>query len=354
MRTSDLDFPLPEELIARHPPKERCHARLMEIQCADGAIHHHKFSAFADLLQDGDLLVLNDTRVVPARLRGNKTTGGQVEGLWLYANADATANCLLHGGRLREGVQFFIGEKVGPFTLQEKLPKGHWRVAPPAGKTWKSLLDSAGLPPLPPYIRRRRREEGEAAESVEDAERYQSIWANFEGAVAAPTASLHFDEDLLSQLKSQGVNIALLTLHVGEGTFLPIETEDIESHPMHSEVYSISKKTVEAIRRTKNNGGRVVAIGTTVCRVLETTEALIGGKQEGSTNLLITPGFEFQVVDALLTNFHTPSSTLLALVAAFVQHTSGEDGLKRVKDVYAAAVEERYRFYSYGDASLWL
>jgi len=354
MRTSDLDFPLPEELIARHPPGQRRQARLMEIQCAAGQIHHHEFPAFADLLREEDLLVLNDTRVVPARLLGKKITGGQVEGLWLHANADGTADCMLNGGRLREGVDFFLGEDVGPLTLQKKLLKGHWRVAPPTGKTWQTLLNSAGLTPLPPYIRRRRREEGEAVESEEDASRYQSIWAKSDGAVAAPTASLHFDEEMLSQIKNQGVKIVSLTLHVGEGTFLPIETRDLASHPMHSEVYSISKETAESIGQTKTDGGRIVAIGTTVCRVLETEGVLRGDKLEGSTDLLITPGFKFQVVDALLTNFHTPSSTLLALVAAFAQHKNGKDGLKRVKEVYAAAVEKKYRFYSYGDASFWI
>ena len=354
MRTEELDFPLPEELIARQPAQRREDARLMVVRGAAAAPEHRRFVELPELLRAGDLLVVNDTRVLAARLLLRKRTGGAVEGLYLRALEGADARCLLSGSRLRPGVELDFAasagaERAATLRLEEKLEPGVWRVRALAAD-WETLLAQHGAVPLPPYVRRLRVAHGEPEEQAEDAERYQTVWAAQAGSVAAPTASLHFRAPLLDALAARGVVRAPLTLHVGRGTFLPVEAETLEAHAMHAERFTVPEATAAAIARTRAAGGRVVAAGTTVCRALE---AWATGER-GETRLMIAPGFRFQVVDALLTNFHTPRSTLLALVAGMAARLGAEDGLARVRAAYAVAVRERYRFYSYGDASLWL
>jgi S-adenosylmethionine:tRNA ribosyltransferase-isomerase len=354
VKTSDLDFDLPERLIASHPPATRAAARLMVAHAKSGALQFTQFAALPQFLRAGDLLVLNDTRVLPARLKLHKLTGGVIEGLFLYENADGTARCMMSGGRLREGVELVAAEPAGERTailrLVQKRERGEWQVQKLSADSWITLLERIGSTPLPPYIRRLRIAAREADDSVEDRERYQTLWAQQNGSVAAPTASLHFDADLLQRLVQLGVQFAHLTLHVGQGTFLPVDCERLEDHPMHSERFIVGAELEEQLRLTREHGGRVIAVGTTVCRALE---AWARGDRV-QTELLILPGFEFQIVDALITNFHTPRSTLLALVAGVAQAQGAEDGLAFVKTAYAAAIAENMRFYSYGDASLWL
>lgn len=350
MRSDALDFPLPEELVARHPAQARGDSRLMVVRGGAASPGHHGFRELPQMLREGDLLVLNDTRVLPARLLLRKLTGGAVEGLFLRELGAGDARVMLSGGRLRPGVELSgLGDETPRMRLEERLGGGVWRIRS-LGAAWPVLLDGLGSVPLPPYVRRLRSADGEDEEAAEDEVRYQTVWAEQQGSVAAPTASLHFDESLLADLAARGVERATLTLHVGRGTFLPVEAEQLEDHDMHSERFAVPTSTVEAIERTRAAGGRIIAAGTTVCRALEAHAR--GDVDE--TALMIAPGFDFQVVDALLTNFHTPRSTLLALVAGMAAAHGAADGLEAVKAIYAEAVRERYRFYSYGDASLWL
>jgi S-adenosylmethionine:tRNA ribosyltransferase-isomerase len=350
VRTSELDFDLPERLIASHPPAARSDARLMVVRGAMQEPLFTRFTALPEFLCPGDLLVLNDTRVLPARLPLNKTTGGAVEGLFLYEQGDGVARCMLSGGRLREGVELVAGGSAPLLRLVRKLERGEWEVRLLASGPWPAFLQQYGSTPLPPYIRRLRIAAEEAEDSAEDRARYQTLWAQQDGSVAAPTASLHFDADMLQSLVASDVRFAHVTLHVGQGTFLPVEAEVVEEHPMHAESFAVGEELQEQLRRTRTDGGRIIAVGTTVCRALE---AWARGDR-GSTELMILPGFEFQLVDGLITNFHTPRSTLLALVAAVAGSHGAGDGLARVKQAYAAAIAEDMRFYSYGDSSLWL
>ncbi len=352
LRTDELDFPLPEELIALHPPAERPDSRLLVVDCAAGEWVHRRFRDWPGLLREGDLLVLNDTRVVPARILARKPSGGRVEGLWLEARADGRALFLLSGSRLRPGTELLLANGEYRLRLTEKTAPGRWLLEDASGLGWLRLLSQTGATPLPPYIRSRRERAGQAQDSSEDRDRYQTVFAAADGAVAAPTASLHFDAAVLDQLRARGVETATVTLHVGEGTFLPVNAERVEDHPMHAERFSLPAATLSAMAAARARGGRVIAAGTTVCRVLESHGR--DGRTEGATELFLRPGSRFHAVDALLTNFHTPRSTLLALVAAFAEHAGAADGLDLVKRAYAAAVEQRYRFYSYGDASFWL
>ena len=351
LRTDELDFPLPEELIALHPPAERTDSRLLAVDCAAGEWRHRSFRDWPELLRPGDLVVLNDTRVVPARFVARKPSGGRVEGLWLEARPDGRALFLLSGSRLRPGTELLLANGDYRLRLAEKTAPGRWLLEDGSGLGWLRRLSVAGSTPLPPYIRSRRERAGEPDDSAEDRERYQTVFAAAAGAVAAPTASLHFDEGVLAELASRGVESATVTLHVGEGTFLPVSAERVEDHPMHAERFAIPAATAEALAAARARGGRVIAAGTTVCRVLESYGR--DGRTEGATELFLRPGSRFHWTDALLTNFHTPRSTLLALVAAFAEHAGAGDGLALVKRAYAAAVEQRYRFYSYGDASFW-
>ena len=335
MRTDDLDFHLPPELIAQEPPRDRAASRLLHYRRPDRSIAHRQFRDLPDLLRRGDLLVFNDTRVVAARLVGSKSSGGRVEIFLERALEGRAALAQLRASKpVRDGSEVATtGGTVRVLGREADL----WRIELPAPAL--EFFEQWGEVPLPPYIQR-------AAEAT-DRERYQSIFARERGAVAAPTASLHFDAPLMAQMEARGVGCAFVTLHVGAGTFQPVRADDLESHTMHAERVSVSAATCEAVQRTRSAGGRVIAVGTTVVRALESA-ALQGTSQRltpwsGETRLFIRPGFHFQVSDLLLTNFHLPESTLLMLVCAFA-------GRERVLAAYAHAVRARYRFFSYGDA----
>lgn len=362
MRTADLDFHLPGHLIASHPPPERAAARLLVVHCRQGSWEHRRFRDLPELLRPGDLLVLNDTRVVPARIVARKATGGRVEGLWLEERGGGLALCMLSGGRLRPGTELLLPNGPYRLRLESRIAPGRWLVEDADRVGWLRLLAAAGATPLPPYILERRRRGAEAEDSPEDRERYQTVFARAEGSVAAPTASLHFDDELLHAIAARGVETAFLTLHVGSATFEPIRTDRVEDHWTDAEPYSVPGSTLGALHRTRAHGGRILAAGTTACRVLEHLARSGDGPDDppaasgrrGTTDLFITPGSRFLWTGALLTNFHVPRSTPLALVAAFAAHAGAPDGLDLVQRAYAAAVEQEYRFFSYGDASLWL
>ena len=334
MKLSDFDYRLPPELVAQHPVPERTASRLLHVDGASGALEDLRFIDVASLSRAGDVLVVNDTRVIKARLRARKDSGGEVEMLVERvidshrALAQVRASKPLRAGRtvvLAGELAVEVVGRVGEF-FELRFP----------GDGVMAALDALGEVPLPPYI-------VHAAQGDDEA-RYQTVYAQVPGAVAAPTAGLHFDEALLSSLKGNGVEVASVTLHVGAGTFQPVRVDDVSKHVMHSEWYSVPAATVEAIARAKANGGRVIAVGTTALRALESAASsgeLIAGSAE--TRLFIVPGYCFRVVDALITNFHLPKSTLLMLVSAF----AGPDSIRRA---YAHAVADRYRFFSYGDA----
>jgi S-adenosylmethionine:tRNA ribosyltransferase-isomerase len=353
MKLDQLDFDLPEELIALHPSAERGNSRLLVQHCADGRTEHCKFADLGRYLRKGDLLVLNDTAVVPARLVLEKPTGGKVEGLWLGETEQGLGHGILSGGRLRVGVELHFGDGNVCMRLAEKLGHGLWYLEDVSGLGWLQLLARHGATPLPPYIRRLRREIGQAEDGLQDRQRYQTVWAANPGSVAAPTASLHFSQEHLLELQRKGVELCTVTLHVGLGTFIPIETERLEDHPIHSEHYQLDAQAAEQINLAKAQGRRIIAVGTTVCRVLESLPQPALPRQT-STNLYLLPGDPFRWVDGLITNFHTPRSTLLALVAAFAQAQGAVDGLGQVLSVYQGAIVRSYKFYSYGDSTLWL
>ena len=337
MRVADFDFELPNELIARYPTADRTASRLL---CVDGDTGHIADKGFTDverLLRAGDLLVMNNTRVMPARLFGQKASGGRVEMLIERLLDDRLALVHVRANRapkagqvlqLAEGVEIVVAGRRGAlFEL---------RLA--AGFSWLDVLHQQGHMPLPPYIDR--------ADESADQDRYQTVYARHEGAVAAPTAGLHFDQPLLDRLADKGVETAFVTLHVGAGTFQPVKVEHVHEHVMHSEYLEVSPGTVAAIAACRARGGRVVAVGTTSVRSLETAAQQSSGAlapYQGESEIFIYPGYEFQVVDALITNFHLPKSTLLMLVSAFA-------GTGHIKAAYAHAVAEQYRFFSYGDA----
>jgi S-adenosylmethionine:tRNA ribosyltransferase-isomerase len=332
----DFDFALPPELIAQTPAAERSGSRLLDGRT--GTPVDRVFRELPSLLNAGDLLVFNDTRVIKARLQGLKATGGSVEALVerVLPNHEVLAHVRASKSpRPRSWVRFadaFDAEVLGRTGPENSL----FRLRFPADPF--ALLEAHGHVPLPPYITH--------ADTAEDERRYQTVFAANPGAVAAPTAALHFDEELLAELRGRGVGTANITLHVGAGTFQPVRTENLSEHRMHSEWFDVSAGTVDAIARTRAAGGRIVAVGTTTLRALESA-ALGGSLQPGSrdTDIFITPGFEFRVVDVLVTNFHLPKSTLMMLVSAFA-------GFDRVRALYAHAIAQRYRFFSYGDAML--
>ena len=336
MRRQDFAYSLPAELIAQRPLEERSGSRLLVLDGASGASSDHAMRELPQLLRPHDLLVLNDTRVVPARLIGAKPSGGRVEIFLERALEGTQAVVQLSASKpIREGLEIHTAGGVVTVLARES---GHWQVRLPAPAL--QFFERFGAVPLPPYIHRSAQEE--------DRERYQSIFAREAGAVAAPTASLHFDEALTAALGERQVEHAFVTLHVGAGTFQPVRVEDLASHVMHAERADVPQATCAAITRARSAGGRVVAVGTTVVRALESAAAANGGNLapwRGETRLFITPGFEFRVSDMLLTNFHLPESTLLMLVCAF----AGTDAVLRA---YEHAVSERYRFFSYGDAML--
>jgi len=356
MKTDELDYVLPEELIAQQPAKNRGRCRLLVLDRQTGRMTDSCFADISEFLRPGDCLVLNDTRVLPARFFARRATGGKLEGLFLLQQDNGLWQVMLKGlGRVKEGEQIRLKNvKGGDFCVAQVLEKKAngkclLKIEPPllscdsktrgpAEKTLKLI----GFPPLPPYIRR----DMDLQQAARDKIRYQTVYAKYPGAVAAPTAGLHFTKKLLEKLKEQGVLFAYVTLAVGEGTFRPVTTETLEAHHIHEEQFSINKKNASIINRTRQNAGRIIAVGTTSVRVLETTVANgVVSAAAGSTDLFIKPGHKFKIVDAMVTNFHLPRSTLIALVAAFA-------GLDTILAAYAHAISRRYRFYSYGDAML--
>jgi S-adenosylmethionine:tRNA ribosyltransferase-isomerase len=339
MRLADLDYALPEELIAQQPEPERTAARLLALERASGAVAHRRVADLPTLLRRGDLVVVNDTRVIAARVRGRRPSGGRLELLFIRALDAAEDWEVLVRGAPRAGERVHLPAATGEWIAA--LGDGRWHLRlgdleePP--QAW---LHRVGEVPLPPYI---RRPDGPTAA---DRERYQTCYARVPGAVAAPTAGLHLTPALLDALATAGIGLARLTLHVGPGTFMPIRDDDLDHHAMLAEPYELPAQTVDAIAATRAAGGRVVAVGTTTVRALESAAARGPiGPGPGDARLFIRPGHAFRVVDALLTNFHLPRSTLLALVAAFA-------GWERVKTAYEEAVRSGYRFYSFGDAML--
>lgn len=343
--TEFLDYELPPHLIAQEPCAQRDRSRLLVVDRATSALTHRHFHDLPELLTPGDVLVLNDTRVVPARLLGRRTrTGGRWEGLFLKTGSDGAWEMLSQTrGRLLEGET--IDVEPGPLRLRllRKTPERHWLAIPevPPGESTDvfALLQQHGQIPLPPYVRK-----GRAGDA--DIERYQTVFARTPGAVAAPTAGLHFTPSLLEALDGRGIHRAFVTLHVGLGTFQPIQVADYREHPMHAEWGELPASTADALNACRDRGNRIVAVGTTAVRVLET----VAGSRplrpwSGETSLFIHPPYSFHGVDALITNFHLPRTSLLLLVGAF----AGTDLLRRA---YTTAVEQQYRFYSYGDAML--
>ena len=352
MRTEDLDYHLPEELIAQRPTDRRDEARLMVWRGAAAPVEHRRVRDLPDLLRPGDLLVLNDTRVLPARFFATRAgTGGQVEGLYLETRDDRIWHVMLRsGGRLRVGERLALDPAADHrLELVEKLPDGSWLIARHSTLDTEALLERFGVMPLPPYIERQRGGTDAASGlAALDRQRYQTVYARQPGAVAAPTAGLHFTDALLAALRRRGVGTAWLTLHVGLGTFAPVRSETLDEHPMHTERFAVPADTIDALRRARAERRRIIAVGTTSVRAIESLpDPLPTGDHHAATDLLIQPGFGFRFTDGLLTNFHLPRSTLIALVAAKV-------GLEHIKALYALAVEQRYRFYSYGDAMLLL
>lgn len=342
MLTSEFDFTLPDDLIAQHPVEPRDQSRLMVVRRREGRWEHRRFAELPDLLDAGDILVRNDTRVVPARLLGHReATGGKWEGLFLRARPEGTWEMLATTrGRIAPGECVIAGQGLR-LTLLERLDGGRWLVRTEAGEPAHAILERHGQVPLPPYIRKGREGPG-------DRLRYQTLYARSPGAVAAPTAGLHFTAELLERLAARGVACADVTLHVGIGTFRPIETERIEDHALHAEWAELSAPAAARIAEHRGRGGRVVAVGTTSARLLETAAATGQLRPfSGETALYLRPGHTFRGLDALITNFHLPRSSLLVLVAALA-------GPDLIRDAYAEAVRQRYRFYSYGDAMLVL
>lgn len=345
----DFHFDLPPERIAQRPAEPRDACRLMRLQRGAGRIEHRAFRDLAGLLRPGDLLVLNDTRVVPARFEARRPTGGRVEGLFLRAREEGAWSVLLrNAGKCRPGEKLSLNAAGHALVLVEREQEGQWLARPEPPAAAEGLLERIGSTPLPPYIRR----PGER-DDAEDRTRYQTVYARAPGAVAAPTAGLHFTPELLDGLERQGVGRAYVTLHVGLGTFAPVKAATLAGHPMHSEWYDLPADTLAAVERTRRQGGRVVAVGTTAVRVLESAARRPGplAPQSGWTDLFLYPPADFALTDALITNFHLPGSTLIMLVAAFCA-PGREEGRERILAAYREAIAAGYAFYSYGDAML--
>ncbi|OEF96348.1 tRNA preQ1(34) S-adenosylmethionine ribosyltransferase-isomerase QueA [Desulfuribacillus alkaliarsenatis] len=339
MKVQDFDFYLPEELIAQSPLSDRAGSRLMVVDTEANKIYDKQFADLYDSIKSGDTLVLNDTRVIPARLLGRSIdTGSKIEFLLLKPLEDDRWEILVKPGKkAKVGRVFEFGNGSLKAEIIDITPAGGRIVHFQYNGIFNEILDELGSMPLPPYI----------TEQLEDKERYQTVYSKYRGSVAAPTAGLHFTKEMLDSLQDKGVNIAYVTLHVGLGTFRPVQVDDVEEHVMHSEYYEISKDTADIINRTKASGGRVISVGTTSTRVLETVGQFDGIVTEtsGWTDIFIYPGYKFKVVDGLLTNFHLPKSTLIMLVSAFANQDL-------ILKAYEHAVSERYRFFSFGDAML--
>lgn len=357
MQLKDFDYRLPEELIANYPPDQRGDSRLLCLERDSGAVNHRSFGELPDLLNPNDLLVFNNTRVIPARLFGQKESGGKIEVLierllsdhealaQIRASKSPPLGCVLTFSQGRRNDAFLTGfapDAIEANALIQATVLGReeefYRLSFDSESSLVELLERFGHMPLPPYIKR--------ADQLSDRERYQTVYSEVPGAVAAPTAGLHFDEELLEKLGEKGIPKAFVTLHVGAGTFQPVRVDDIREHRMHTEWLQVPDSVVQQVRECRQRNGRVVAVGTTSVRSLET--AALGGTLapfQGETDIFIYPGFEFKVIDAMITNFHLPQSTLLMLVSAFA-------GKERILGAYEEAVRERYRFFSYGDAMI--
>ncbi|GAA0747691.1 tRNA preQ1(34) S-adenosylmethionine ribosyltransferase-isomerase QueA [Clostridium oceanicum] len=337
MKVKDFDFYLPEELIAQHPMEERDEARLLILDKKTGELKHKVFKDIIEYINPGDCLVLNNTRVLPARLIGEKeATGGKMEFLLLKRKEKDTWETLVKPGkRAKIGSKFIFGEGLLKAEVLDILEGGSRLVKFTYKGIFEEVLDKLGQMPLPPYIKAK----------LENKEMYQTVYSKENGSAAAPTAGLHFTEELLKKIKDKGINLAFLTLHVGLGTFRPVKAENIEDHTMHSEYYNIDQKTADIINSTKEKGGRVIAVGTTSTRTLETVSDESGriSEKSGWTDIFIYPGYKYKIVDSLITNFHLPQSTLLMLVSALSTR-------ENIMNAYKTAVEEKYRFFSFGDA----
>jgi len=339
MNTSDFWYELPEELIAQTPLGQRDASRMLHLDRVTGEIEHRHFTDILDYLRPGDCLILNDTRVLPARIYGVKEeTGAVVEFLLLKQRELDLWECLCKPGkRAKTGTVFSFGDGRLTGTVTDVTDDGGRVVRFSYDGNFYAILEEIGQMPLPPYIH----------EKLEDQERYQTVYSNELGSAAAPTAGLHFTSELLKKVEDMGVAIGKVTLHVGLGTFRPVKVDNIEEHKMHSEHYWMPKETADLINRTKENGGRVIAVGTTSCRTLESVASKLGhiAEDEDWTSIFIYPGYEFKAMDGLITNFHLPESTLIMLVSAFA-------GYDHTMNAYAEAVKERYRFFSFGDSMM--
>ena len=339
MQLSEFDYHLPEELIAQTPVEPRNSSRMMVLDPVEKTIEHKHFYDVLDKIMPGDCLILNDSRVLPARIYGIKEeTGAKVEFLLLKDKGDNVWETIAGPGKkAKPGTSFSFGDGLMKCTVQEVLEDGNRIVKFYCKDNFYSTLDKIGQMPLPPYIK----------EKLQNKERYQTVYSRELGSAAAPTAGLHFTEELLAKIKNKGVKIGFVTLHVGLGTFRPVKVDSIEKHKMHSEHYELPKSTADLINSTKQNGGKVIAVGTTTCRTLEAAyqkEQSIK-ESEGFTDIFIYPGYKFQVIDGLITNFHLPESTLIMLVSAFA-------GYKNTMNAYNEAVTKEYRFFSFGDAMM--
>lgn len=337
MDLKDFNYDLPEELIAQDPLEDRSSSRLMVLHKDTGRIEHKIFRDIIDYLNPGDCLVINDTKVIPARLMGIKEdTGAAIEVLLLKRNADDIWECLVKPGKkARTGARIIFGEGLLVGEIVDVIEDGNRMIKFHYEGIFEEILDKLGQMPLPPYI----------THKLQDKNRYQTVYAKNEGSAAAPTAGLHFTKELLEKIKEKGVNVVSITLHVGLGTFRPVKVDKIEEHHMHTETFNISKEAADTINRTRAAGGRVIAVGTTSCRTLESAAADDGTipARSGDTDIFIYPGYKFKAIDCLITNFHLPESTLIMLVSALA-------GRDNIMNAYETAVKERYRFFSFGDA----
>ena len=341
MKTSDFYYDLPKELIAQDPLEDRSSSRLLHLSLEDGSIEHRHFTDILDYLREGDCLVINDTRVIPARLYGHKEeTGALIEILLLKRRENDTWECLVKPGKkARPGARIVFGDGILKGEIIDVVDEGNRLIRFEYEGIFEEILDQLGEMPLPPYI----------THKLKDKNRYQTVYAKNDGSAAAPTAGLHFTKELLERVKAKGVNIAHVTLHVGLGTFRPVKVDDVEQHHMHSEFYMVEEDQAKLINETKQKGGRVISVGTTSCRTLESATDENGVLRAGSgwTEIFIYPGYRFKMIDGLITNFHLPESTLMMLVSALA-------GKERIMAAYEEAVKERYRFFSFGDAMLLL
>lgn len=337
MKTSDFYYDLPKELIAQDPLEDRSASRLLHLSLKDGSIEHRHFTDILDYVKEGDCLVLNDTRVIPARLYGHKEeTGGLVEILLLKRRDRDVWECLVKPGKkARPGARITFGSGILTGEVTDVVEEGNRLIRFSYEGIFEEILDQLGEMPLPPYI----------THKLQDKNRYQTVYAKHDGSAAAPTAGLHFTEELLEKVKEKGVRIAHVTLHVGLGTFRPVKVDDVEQHHMHSEFYMVEEDQAKLINDTRKNGGRIISVGTTSCRTLESATDENGILHAGSgwTEIFIYPGYRFKMIDGLITNFHLPESTLMMLVSALA-------GKERIMAAYQEAVEQGYRFFSFGDA----